>query len=200
MQDQAQEAALRGVEALEAATGVSRGSADQMEEDEDDEIDDEIDPDDEDEELAMQQPPVHDVHVSSEAVVAAGTSGRDRVPDPSRLVNLAGPTLWFGSCTLRLSCSCCCCNPSCLLTVCCNPLCAVPHALLMFRLLLMTQLLYFKHDALMTVGLQFSFPSSLLWPHPKSCKPPPPALLALLYDQERQSFAHTAHVLQVGSA
>lgn len=94
LQDQAQEAALRGVEALEAATGVSRGSAaDQMEEDEEDEIDDEIDPDDEDEELAMQQPPVHDVHVSSEAVVAAGTSGRDRVPDPSRLVNLQPHTM-----------------------------------------------------------------------------------------------------------
>lgn len=93
LQDQAQEAALRGVEALEAATGVSRGSADQMEEDEEDEIDDEIDPDDEDEELAMQQPPVHDVHVSSEAVVAAGTSGQDRVPDPSRLVNLQPHTM-----------------------------------------------------------------------------------------------------------
>lgn len=87
LQDQAQAAALRGVEALEAATGVSLGSADQMEEDDEDEIDDEIDPDDEDEELAMQQPPVHDVHVSSEAAPAAGTSGRDRVPDPSRLVS-----------------------------------------------------------------------------------------------------------------
>ena len=87
LQDQARAAALRGVEALEAATGVSMGSADHMEEDEEDEIDDEIDPDDEDEELAMQQPPVHDVHVSSEAAPAAGTSGRDRVPDPARLVN-----------------------------------------------------------------------------------------------------------------
>lgn len=87
LQDQVQAAALRGMEALEAATGVSLGSADQMEEDDEDEIDDEIDPDDEDEELAMQQPPVHDVHVSSEAVPAAGTSGRDRVPDPSRLLH-----------------------------------------------------------------------------------------------------------------
>ena len=87
LQDQAQEAALRGVEALAAAAGVSMGSADQMEEDDEDEIDDEIDPDDEDEELAMQQPPVHDMHVSSEAVSAAGTSGRDRVPDPSRSVS-----------------------------------------------------------------------------------------------------------------
>lgn len=77
---------MRGIEALEAEAGVSMDSADQMEEDEDDEIDDEIDPDDEDEELAMRQPPVHDVHVSSEAVPAPGISGRDRVPDPSRSV------------------------------------------------------------------------------------------------------------------
>ncbi|KAL3152604.1 hypothetical protein ABBQ32_001622 [Trebouxia sp. C0010 RCD-2024] len=82
--EQARAAAMRGIEALEAEAGVSMDSADQMEEDEDDEIDDEIDPDDEDEELAMRQPPVHDVHVSSEAVPAPGISGRDRVPDPSR--------------------------------------------------------------------------------------------------------------------
>ena len=81
------------MEALEAATGVSMGSADQMEEDDEDEIDDEIDPDDEDEDLAMQQPPVHDVHVSSEAVPAAGTSGRDRVPDPSRLGSTRSQTM-----------------------------------------------------------------------------------------------------------
>ena len=76
MQDQAQAATLRVVKALEAATGVSMCSAVKMEEDNEDEIDDEIDPDDEDEELATQQPPVHDMHVSSEAVPAAGTSGR----------------------------------------------------------------------------------------------------------------------------
>ena len=93
MQDQAQAAALRGVEALEAATGVSMGSADQMEEDDEDEIDDEIDPDDEDEELAMQQPPVHDMHVSSEAAPAAGTSGRDRVPEPARSVSTYPQTM-----------------------------------------------------------------------------------------------------------
>lgn len=84
LQEQARAATLQGIEALETAAGVSMGSAEQMEEDEDDEVDDEIDPEDEDEELAMQQPPVHDMHVSSEAALVAGTSTRDRVPDPSR--------------------------------------------------------------------------------------------------------------------
>ena len=88
MQEQARAAALQGVEALEAATGVSMSSADQMEEDEEDEIDDEIDPDDEDEGLAIQQPPVHDMHLSSEAAPAAGISGRGPVPDPARSAQL----------------------------------------------------------------------------------------------------------------
>ena len=82
LQEQAQAAALQGIEALEAATGVSLGSADPMEED--DELDDEIDHDEDEEELTMQQPPVHDVHVSTEAVPIAATSGRAQPPEPSR--------------------------------------------------------------------------------------------------------------------
>ncbi len=73
-----------GAEALETALGGSMDSADQMDEDDEDEIDDEIDPDDEEEELAMRQPAVHDVHVGTEPASAAGGSGRDRVPSPTR--------------------------------------------------------------------------------------------------------------------
>lgn len=84
MQEQAAAAAISASEALEAAVGATMDSADQMDEDDDEEIDDEIDPDDEEEELAMQQPTVHDVHVSTEPAAPGGVSGRERVPSPSR--------------------------------------------------------------------------------------------------------------------
>ena len=61
-------------------------SVDHMEEQDDDDIDDEIDPEDDEEELAMQQPAVHDVHVSTETAPAAGTSGRDTAPSSTRSV------------------------------------------------------------------------------------------------------------------
>lgn len=86
MQEQAAAAAISASEALEAAVGATMDSADQMDEDDDEEIDDEIDPDDEEEELAMQQPTVHDVHVSTEPAAPGGVSGRERVPSPSRCV------------------------------------------------------------------------------------------------------------------
>ena len=41
---------------------------------------------DDEEELAMQQPAVHDVHVSTETGPAAGTSGRDAAPSATRFV------------------------------------------------------------------------------------------------------------------
>lgn len=80
---------LGSSEAAAAAVGSSMDSAEQSLEDQgeeyDEEMDEGMDPDDEDEEeLAMQQPAVHDVHVSTEAAEPAGTSGPDRAAAAAR--------------------------------------------------------------------------------------------------------------------
>ena len=80
---------LGSSEAAAAAVGSSMDSAEQslgdQGEEYDEEMDEGMDPDDEDEEeLAMQQPAVHDVHVSTEAAEPAGTSGRDRAAAAAR--------------------------------------------------------------------------------------------------------------------
>lgn len=84
--------ALRRLEAAAAAAiGSSFDSADQglgdqmMDDDDDESMEDGIDPDEEDdEELAMQQPTVHDVHVSTEPAEPAAASGRQRAAVPAR--------------------------------------------------------------------------------------------------------------------
>lgn len=43
----------------------------------DEEMDEEMDDEDEEEELALQQPAVHDVHVGTQATEPASTSGRE---------------------------------------------------------------------------------------------------------------------------
>lgn len=79
---------LGGTEAAAAALGSSLGSGEQEMEDQgeeyDEEMDDEMDDEDEEEELALQQPAVHDVHVGTQAAEAVSTSGREAVAAVAR--------------------------------------------------------------------------------------------------------------------
>ena len=86
VQGAGQAAALSSLEAAAAAAiGSSLDSGEQGLEDDDEDMDDEMEHDDEDEEeLAMRQPTVHDVHVSTEPADPAGASGRQRTSAPAR--------------------------------------------------------------------------------------------------------------------